>query len=207
LVTRVRGGWTIAPLFTAQSGQPLEISVGTGSNINAQAFGEVYGNNNSALYENAVAIAPFTGGNSAHNNVAPCNGAGTSGNSVLNMFASPCTVYNEFRPPVLGIDTNTSGAGVIRNFPTCNLDATLPKDFRASERVGATLTFQFVNLLNHFQPALSTAATPTLNITAHRHSGWLPPRRQPLAARSPAGSSSVCAFISSLARHQTARAG
>jgi Carboxypeptidase regulatory-like domain len=160
------GGWSIAPLFTAQSGQPLEIGVGTGSNTNAQAFGEVYGNNNTALYENAVAVSRFTGGNSAHSSVTPCNGVGTSGNSGLNMFASPCTVYGEFRPPVLGIDTNTSGAGIIRNFPTWNLDATLSKDVRLNERIGATLTFQFVNLLNHFQPALSTSATPTLNINS-----------------------------------------
>ena len=165
-IGKVLGGWSIAPLFTAQSGLPLEISVGTGSNTNAQAFGEVYGNNNTGNYENAVAVAPFTGGNSAHTNVTPCNGVGTSGNSGMNMFSSPCAIYNEFRPPVLGVDTNQNGAGVIRNFPTWNLDATLSKDVMVRERFGATLTFQFVNLLNHFQPALSTSGTPTLNINS-----------------------------------------
>ncbi len=165
-VGKVLGGWSIAPLFTAQSGLPLQISVGSGSNTNAQAFGEVYGNNNTGNYENAVAVAPFTGGNSAHTNVTPCSGVGTSGNSGMNMFSSPCAIYNEFRPPVLGVDSNQSGAGVIRNFPTWNLDMTLSKDIMVRERFGATFTFQFVNLLNHFQPALSTAATPTLNITS-----------------------------------------
>jgi len=165
-IGKVLGGWSIAPLFTAQSGLPLEISVGTGSNTNAQAFGEVYGNNNTGNYENAVAVAPFTGGNSAHTNVTPCNGVGTSGNSGMNMFSSPCAIYNEFRPPVLGVDKNENGAGVIRNFPTWNLDATLSKDIMVRERFGATFTFQFVNLLNHFQPALSTSGTPTLNINS-----------------------------------------
>jgi hypothetical protein len=165
-IGKVLGGWSIAPLFTAQSGLPLQISVGTGSNTNAQAFGEVYGNNNTGNYENAVAVAPFTGGNSAHTNVTPCNGVGTSGNSGMNMFSSPCAIYNEFRPPVLGVDTNQNGAGVIRNFPTWNLDATLSKDVMVRERFGATFIFQFVNLLNHFQPALSTSATPTLNINS-----------------------------------------
>ena len=176
------GGWTISPLFTAQSGQPLQISVGTGSNTNAQAFGEVYGNNNSGLYENALAVTPFTGGNSAHNNVPGCSGVGTSGNpatggSGINMFANPCGVYAEFRPPILGLDRNTDGAGVIRNFPTWNLDATVSKDIRATERIGATLLFQFTNVLNHFQPALSTAATPTLNINSPQknHSPLLSP--------------------------------
>jgi len=159
---RILGGWTIAPLFTAQSGFPLQLSVGTGSNQNAQAFGEVYGNNNTGLYENAVGISPFTGGNSAHTNVSVAGTcAGTSGNSGLNLFANPCAIYNEFRPPVLGIDTNTNGAGPIRGFPTWNLDATITKDIRVTERFGAQLIFQFVNVLNHFQPANPGATSVT----------------------------------------------
>jgi len=51
------------------------------------------------------------------------------------------------------------GAGVLRGFPTWNLDATVSKDIRATEKIGATLLFQFTNILNHFQPA-----NPTLNI-------------------------------------------
>jgi carboxypeptidase family protein len=160
IVGRILGGWTIAPLFTAQSGIPLQISVGSGSNTNAQAFGEVYGNNNTGLYENAVSISPFTGGNSAYTNV-PVGGtcAGTSGTTGMNMFTNPCAVYNTFRPPILGIDTNVNGAGPIRGFPTWNLDATLTKDIRVTERFGAQLLFQFVNILNHFQPA-----NPSMNI-------------------------------------------
>src|SRR5579883_898590 len=154
IVGRILGGWTIAPLFTAQTGFPMEISVGSGSNQDAQAFGEAYGNNNRGYYENAAGISPYTGGNSAHNNVQVAGTcAGTSGNSGLNMFANPCQVFNEFRPPILGIDTNTSGAGPIRGFPTWNLDATVTKDIRVTERFGAQFIFQFVNILNHFQPA------------------------------------------------------
>ena len=154
---RVLGGWIIAPLFTAQSGVPLEVSVGSGSTANGQSFGEVYGNSNSA-YENAVLIAPFTGGNSAHYNVTVASGAGLNGNpsrsgSGMNMFADPNAALAQFRRPVLGLDTTDGGAGVIRGFSTWNLDATVSKDIRATERIGATLIFQFSNLLNHFQPA------------------------------------------------------
>ena len=49
--------------------------------------------------------------------------------------------------------------GPIRGFPFWSLDATVSKDFKATERIGATLTFQFVNLLNHFVPS-----DPTTNI-------------------------------------------
>lgn len=153
------GGWSIAPIFTAQSGQPLQISVDTGSNTNAQAFGEVYGNNNVAYYENAVGVSPFTGGNALHSGVAPSGGVATSGTSGLNLFSNPAAVYGEFRPPVLGLDNNMNGAGPIRGFPTWNLDASLSRDFKATERIGATLTFQFVNVLNHFQ-----AGNPSMNI-------------------------------------------
>jgi hypothetical protein len=160
---RVLGGWTIAPLFTAQSGAPLQVSVSTGANSNAQAFGEVYGNSNSAN-ENAVLTAPFTGGNSVHYNVSVPSGCGLNGNpsrggSGINMFADPNAICAQFRRPILGLDTTDGGAGVIRGFPTWNLDATVTKDIRIRERIGATLMFQFSNILNHFQPA-----NPTMNI-------------------------------------------
>jgi len=48
---------------------------------------------------------------------------------------------------------------MIRGFGFWNLDATISKDFRATEKIGATLIFQFVNVLNHFVPA-----DPTTNI-------------------------------------------
>jgi len=87
------------------------------------------------------------------------SGVGTSGTTGANLFANPTAVYNEFRPPVLGVDSNENGAGAIRGFPTWNLDATISKDFSVRERFGATLIFQFVNVLNHFQPA-----NPSMNI-------------------------------------------
>jgi hypothetical protein len=159
----VLGGWTISPLFTAQSGAPLQANVGTGSNADAQAFGEVYGNNIRA-FENAVLKVPFTGGNSAHYNVTVPNGAGVSGNassggSGINLFADPNAVYNEFRRPVLGLDTTGGGAGVIRGLPSWALDVAISKDMRITERLGATLMIQITNVLNHFQPD-----NPTLNI-------------------------------------------
>jgi hypothetical protein len=158
----ILGGWSVSPLFTAQSGAPLEVSIGTGSTQNAQSFGEEYGNSNTAL-ENAVLTVPYTGGNSAHDNVvasgAGVNGNASKGGSGINMFSDPNAIYSEFRRLILGLDTSGGGAGVVRGFPTWNLDATASKEIRATERIGATLIFQFTNVLNHFQPS-----NPTLNI-------------------------------------------
>ena len=153
----------MTPLFTAQSGSPLEVNIGTGSTSDAQSFGEEYGNSNSTT-ENAVLTGPFTGGNSAHNNVVVASGAGLNGNiakggSGINMFANPGAIYAEFRRLILGLDTSGGGAGVIRGFPTWNVDATASKDIRVSERFAATLIFQANNLLNHFQPS-----NPSMNI-------------------------------------------
>ncbi|HKE29759.1 MAG TPA: carboxypeptidase regulatory-like domain-containing protein [Bryobacteraceae bacterium] len=160
---RLLGGWAISPLFTAQSGLPLEINVGSGSNTDAQSFGEVYGNSNTS-YENAAPASPFNGGNSAHYNVSVASGCGITGNpstggSGINLFANPVATCSQFRRLILGYDTNAGGAGVIRGFPTWNLDATVSKDMRFNERLSATLMFQFSNLLNHFQPA-----NPSMNI-------------------------------------------
>jgi hypothetical protein len=49
-------------------------------------------------------------------------------------------------------DTHVA-AGPIRVFPNWNVDATVSKVFAIREHWNATLLFQFVNLLNHFQPA------------------------------------------------------
>jgi hypothetical protein len=161
---RILGGWTIAPLFTARTGLPQRLSTAT----NGESFGEVY-NGQTANYEGAAGFKPFTGGNQAQYNVpAPSScatpggnvGVGTSGNTGMNMFADPCAVYNQFRRPVLGQDSQSGNYG-IRGFPFWNLDATISKDFRVTESIGATLTFQFVNILNHFVPNDPTTSIDT----------------------------------------------
>ncbi|HET9319383.1 MAG TPA: hypothetical protein VFO27_06400, partial [Bryobacteraceae bacterium] len=138
-----------------RTGLPQRVGTAT----NGESFGEVY-SGQTANYEGAFGLKPFTGGNQAQYNVpAPTTcatpggnvGVGTSGNTGMNMFSDPCAVYNEFRRPVLGQDSQ-SGNYAIRGFPFWNLDATISKDFRVTESIGATLTFQFVNILNHFVP-------------------------------------------------------
>jgi hypothetical protein len=161
---RLLGGWAIAPLFTAQSGSPLRVVTSTSS---AGAFGESYSSSASSGAENAVLLVPYDGGNSAHYNVSVPSGAGINGNpsrggSGINMFADPNHVYSEFRRLILGVDHEPGGYGVLRGFPTWNLDATLSKEFHVAERVSATLTFQFYNVLNHFQPSNPTVSIDSI---------------------------------------------
>ena len=48
---------------------------------------------------------------------------------------------------------------MMRGFPVWNLDLAVRKTMRFRESMGATLSFEFINLFNHFQPA-----NPTLNV-------------------------------------------
>jgi hypothetical protein len=172
LLGHVLGGWTIAPLFTAQSGSPSSVSYSEGSCSGCEAFGEVTTPGTSAVTsggeEHAVGFGPYTGNVATHYGIA--GGTGTNivfgTNSVgtksisstnpalygLNEFANPAQVYSEFRPCVLGLDTSCGGAGNIRGLPTWNLDAQVVKNIAVyKERVGAQLFFTFTNVLNHFQ--------------------------------------------------------
>ena len=159
IIGHLLGGWTIAPLFTARGGATIGT---TNLNGDCQSFGETNCSTGSTT-DGAVLAAPYTGGTTAlyNQNVAnSASGAGTGSNYAnggvgTQMFSNPAQVYSEFRNCVLGYDTNCGAqvAGGIRGMPLWNLDATLAKDIGIWKegRVGATMTFQFTNILNHVQ--------------------------------------------------------
>jgi len=166
ILGKALGGWTVAPIFTARSGAPLAVS-----NLNggAESFGEIGGTGVGSTEDFAVLASKFTGGNSANYNQVVATGAtaGTTGNSGINMFQNPGQVFTQFRNCILGVDTNCGSTGTIRGMGTWNLDATLSKDFSWRERIGATLLFQFTNVLNHVQladPSLSLASPQTFGV-------------------------------------------
>jgi hypothetical protein len=151
ILGRVLGGWRIAPIFTAHSGYPLNVYNASGN----QSFGETQ---NSGTNDSAVLAGPYTGGNTAHYNINianNANGVGVNGNLVnggnnINMYSNPAAVFNEFRPCVLGFDTNCGAAGNIRGMSNWNMDLNVAKDINLfRERVSGTLSFQFSNVLNH----------------------------------------------------------
>jgi len=99
-------------------------------------------------------------------------GVASSGTTALNLFSNPIAAFNEFRNPILGLDTSTGGYGPIRGFGFWNVDATLSKDFKATERIGATLTIQVVNVLNHFvplDPTASLASPSTFGVVTNQY--------------------------------------
>jgi hypothetical protein len=158
ILGRVLGGWSAAPVFTAQSGFPLRVTQ-TESRSTVQAFGQSDPSQNS-IYNAVLINGKFSGGNSLHSfNSSP----GAVGGSPtvndrgyqqwFNMFANPAGAYGQFRRLILGVDTNGGGFGILRGFPRWNLDMTFAKDIRTTERVGITFTALMTNFLNHFQPS------------------------------------------------------
>jgi hypothetical protein len=161
IVGQLVKGWTIAPLFTYQSGSGN--SVVTNFCNGGCAFGEV-GNpngNSGSTAENAVMASRFTGGNDVHYGVVPTSGPGSNNQAGgLNMFADPAAVLAEFRPCILGVDTSCGGYYTIRNPHIWNLDAAVGKEFRFRERLGVKFSIQFTNVLNHF-----AASGPSLDLS------------------------------------------
>ncbi|HTT65215.1 MAG TPA: hypothetical protein VMG35_25375, partial [Bryobacteraceae bacterium] len=111
----------------------------------------------------------WTGGTNANYNVnvpdsatgAGINSNPANGGNGINMFSNPVATFNEFRPCILGYDTSCGSNGQIRGLPNWNMDLNAAKDINLiGERVNATLSFSFVNVLNHvalIDPYLSIA--------------------------------------------------
>jgi hypothetical protein len=172
-------GWSISPFMTAQSGFPIGIGYTEGGNCSSacQAFGQV-GNvsSSSSAFESAIPLAPYNGGHSAHLGVTgssvTLNGVstnvGTNNTSQVNLFADPASVWANFRRCVLGVDTSCGSVGNLRGLNRWNVDATIAKDLKFTERVGATFTLQFTNLFNHFQPSDPSSLSLTSNTSFGR---------------------------------------
>jgi hypothetical protein len=122
----------------------------TDGNITDESSGQ--GNPNSGnLATNAVLLSKYTGGASRHLGVAGSNGVGTNGDG-MNLFSDPAAVYAQFRPFILGIDgPNGGGGGVLRGQSSFNLDLTITKDIKFTERFGMTFFSTMSNILNHPQ--------------------------------------------------------
>jgi hypothetical protein len=98
-------------------------------------------------------------------------GIGTAGNpatggSGLNLFGEPATTFRAFRPIQLSAD-GRNGRHTLRGLKRWNLDVSLGKKTRISERLSAVLTGDFINVLNRVEfvdPALSLQSGPAFGV-------------------------------------------
>jgi Carboxypeptidase regulatory-like domain len=149
-------GWGLSPFLFVRSGVPIRISFSEGGTCSSdcQAFGSSGNPSTSgSAFEGALPINPTYNYNpTANRGVTGSNGIGTNNPVAVNMFADPSALYANFRRCILGYDTSCGGINNLRGLVNWNLDATLSKEVKFTERVGVTLTLQFTNVLNHWQP-------------------------------------------------------
>jgi hypothetical protein len=146
---RLLGGWTFAPVFTAGSGEPIEVFTSTGD---GQEFGgadniEFFGN------QNAIPMGPIPGGSGkAHyfpNGIA--SGPG-SGGEPISIFGNPAAAFNDFRNPILGLDTKRDGGyGILNGLNYWNMDFSVKKNIKITERFNTEFQAVFLNIFNHNQ--------------------------------------------------------
>ena len=113
--------------------------------------------------DQAVLASKYTGSSQVlYNQKVPnsATGAGVNSNYAnggngLNQFANPDQIIGQFRNCILGLDTSCSANGPLRGLGYWNVDMNIAKDmqfFRYKDNpIAATLSFQFVNILNHVQ--------------------------------------------------------
>ena len=150
VLDHVIGGWMFAPIFQWSSGLVMETYTGS-----CQEFGQ----GNVAWCSGAVPLAGASFSRSAHYNVNS-SFVGSNGNSCpppgvcgsgVNFFADPTAAYNNLRPVILGLDGRANDLGPLYGQHRWNLDFSIAKTTRITERVGATFYAQFFNALNHMQ--------------------------------------------------------
>ena len=160
LLGRIAGGWSFAPIVTLGSGLPLSVqptdAFANETYAGGQSFGEGEGNDFAAL-QNAVQICPTNFGSSRHNNPTlsdPQNAGLEFGSNLYgpSMFQHADQAYFCFRNPILGIDgSNGRGAGILRGMPLWNVDFSVKKNIRVTERVSVEFSTIFSNPFNHNQ--------------------------------------------------------
>jgi len=170
IVGRVAGGWTFSPVLTAATGAPL----GCTTNNSGQSFG---GNDGANLTdtESCVFVTGYSSGYHTHRGIVggtdaygiavgtAVHAGGTS--AAVNMFTDPVAVFDSVRPLILGLDSDSGGAGRINGLPNLNLDLSVKKQLVVYERYSLELTGVCTNVLNQLE-----FANPSLNLQSS--SAW-----------------------------------
>jgi len=170
IVGHLAGGWTLSPVLTAGTGQPLQCV----TNNNGQNFGGEDGATFTDANENCVFTSPpslgrpqtyrgITGGTDS-NGVA----VGTTPKGNVNFFTNPVAVYDNVRPLLMGLDSRSGGGGRISGLGYLNLDLSVNKKLVVWEKVSMNFTGVITNVMNHLDfanPSMSLQSTTNWGTT------------------------------------------
>jgi hypothetical protein len=183
-LNKVVGGWVMSGIFQAHSGFPLSVSQ------SAQAFGggAIFGPT-----AGAIKIRDVVNGTGVFNGVVGSNNIGVTGDparrgSGLNLFSSPEQAFNSFRRLEISRDTR-DGRGTLRGLNRWFFDFSMQKETKITEKVGFTLSFDFLNVFNNVifnDPALNLqnpAAFGVITSQFTQAAPYIGPRRIQIGAR------------------------
>jgi len=171
---KIIGGWFTSGVFRANSGAPLTV-------VEGQSGGSLGGGIIFGIPQAAIPIAnPSSLGGGVHQNVCSTNGVGSTGDGPncgsggstgtgINYFGNPSAVLNDFRPILLASDGRTGRSRPLRGFGLWNLDASVGKKIKFSERYALKFSADFFNAFNHvnFQdPTLDLTNLPTFGVVS-----------------------------------------
>ncbi len=159
---RALAGWYVSGIATAWSGVPLIILDSQGS----QTWGD-------ATILGAASAAIQTGSVSTGKN-APISGTG------YNFFSNGNAAITSFRPVLISADTRDGRGNPLRGLPFKNLDFSVGKNTKITERIGTRFAADFFNILNHpnfANPSQSNLSLSNPNTFGVINSTYTPPNR------------------------------
>src|SRR6266478_3009147 len=160
---RLLAGWYVAGIYSANSGLPLTVVESTSAWGGSQQVG--------SISAGAIPLGPMHFGNGVNGNVAGSNGVGicvdpARGGAGLNLFSNPEAAFNDFRPVLLSAD-GRNGRDLVRGLSHWNVDLSIGKKTRITERTLAVFTFDMINALNHVEfvdPTLSLQSRASFGV-------------------------------------------
>lgn len=171
----VLGGWSLAPVFTWNSGVPVPVTFGA-SGATAAGGGQA---GDVDVSPTAIMTAPesvILNGQSPtqYLGVLGGNGVGTNettgSGTQVGYFLNPSAIVQtggasgftsaDFRPYILGLDGDGYGA-YLPGLHAWQMHLSALKDISLTEKLGATISAQALNLFNHAQ-----YPNPTLNLAS-----------------------------------------
>lgn len=150
-LNRVLSGWYTAGIFRASSGIPELVTV------SGQSFGGGLDFGINAGMLPTVPIGSIGGGGV---NAGVCStGAGSQGNGPncptkgtgtgLNYFSNPAAAIKDFRQALISTDSNDGRSSPLYGLSFWNLDMSLGKQTKITERLKFTISADFFNIFNH----------------------------------------------------------
>ncbi len=163
LIGKLIGGWYFSWIFTAHTGRPLSVTQG------AVPFGAV------TCCGTATSAPPLgeIPRPDVHSGVTGSGLIGTTNATGLNLFANPEAVFRSLRYTSLVSDQGHSYRGHFRQLGRWNLDSSIGKRTRVTEKVSINFGADFFNIFNHvnfFTPGLSLTAPATFGVITAQES-------------------------------------